>query len=57
MLGFSNYLTGSIGCPVILVVLVVDLEDCKGLLAGYSSIMRAFCGLDGLGGLGSFSAC
>lgn len=44
-------LTSTVRRTVVLVVLVVDLEDGKGLLAGYTGVVGTLSSLDGLGGL------
>jgi hypothetical protein len=46
-------LTSAVGSTVVLVVLVVDFENSKGLLAGDACVIGALSGLDGVGGLGS----
>ena len=46
-------LTSAVGSTVVLVVLVINFENSKGLLAGDACVVGAFSGLDGVGGLGS----
>lgn len=44
-------LTSTVRSTVVLVILVVDLEDSKGLLAGYTGVVGTLSSLDGIGGL------
>lgn len=44
-------LASTVRCTVVLVILVVDLEDSKGLLARYTGVVGTLSSLDGIGGL------
>jgi hypothetical protein len=44
-------LASTVRRTVVLVVLVVNPEDSKGLLAGYTGVVGTLSSLDGLGGL------
>ena len=46
-------LTSTVRSTVVLVVLVIDFENGKRLLAGDACVVGALSGLDGVGGLGS----
>lgn len=48
-------LAGTIRSTVVLVVLVVDLENGKRLLARDAGVVSALSGLDGVGCLGSYT--
>ena len=46
--------TSTVGSTVVGIILVIDLEDSKGLLARDTGVVGAFSGLDGVGGLGGW---
>ena len=49
-------LAGTVRSTVVGIVLVVNLEDCKSLLARDARVVGALSSLDGFGDLGGFSS-